>query len=171
MASQIRRYLADDHTRLGALLEKAWAKPGLIDREAYAEFRAGLLRHIGLEEKILLPAIQKLRGGEPHPVANKLRLDHGALVALLVPTPTRTILGAIRGILTVHNALEEGPGGVYEVAEKFEGTAADAIHDLLRTAREVAVAPHNDGPNVFGATRRALSRAGYDLDDYAESHA
>ena len=51
MASQIRRYLADDHTRLGALLEKAWAKPGLIDREAYAEFRAGLLRHIGLEEK------------------------------------------------------------------------------------------------------------------------
>ena len=171
MASQIRRYLADDHTRLGALLEKAWAKPGLIDREAYAEFRAGLLRHIGLEEKILLPAIQKLRGGEPHPVANKLRLDHGALVALLVPTPTRTILGAIRGILTVHNALEEGPGGVYEVAEKFEGAAADALFDLLRTAPEVAVAPHNDGPNVLEATQRALSRAGYDLDDYAESHA
>jgi len=88
MASQIRRYLADDHTRLGALLEKAWAKPGLIDREAYAEFRAGLLRHIGLEEKILLPAIQKLRGGQPHPVANRLRLDHGALAALLVPTPS-----------------------------------------------------------------------------------
>jgi len=71
----------------------------------------------------------------------------------------------------VHNALEEGPGGVYEVAEKFEGAAADALFDLLRTAPEVAVAPHNDGPNVLEATQRALSRAGYDLDDYAESHA
>lgn len=171
MANQVRRYLANDHARLEALLEKASAKPGLIDREAYAEFRERLLRHIGLEEKILLPAIQKLRGGQPHPVANKLRLDHGALAALLVPTPTRTILGAIRGILAVHNALEEGPGGIYEVAENFAGAEADALFDLLRTAPEVAVAPHNDGPNVLETTRRALSRAGYNLDDYVKSDA
>lgn len=169
MAEEIRRYLADDHARLGALLEKASAEPGRIDLEAYAEFREGLLRHIRLEEKILLPAIQRLRGGQPHPVANRLRLDHGALAALLVPTPTPTILRAIRGILAAHNALEEGPDGIYEVTEEFEGAAAEALFDLLRTAPEVIVAPHNDDPTVLEATRRTLSRAGYNLDDYAES--
>jgi hypothetical protein len=41
-----------------------------------------------MEEKVLLPAAQKARGGEPLQIAAKLRLDHGALAALLVPTPT-----------------------------------------------------------------------------------
>jgi hypothetical protein len=58
-----------------------------------------------MEEKILLPAAQRARGGEPLPVAARLRLDHGALAALLVPTPNPTILSALRGILARHNAL------------------------------------------------------------------
>jgi hypothetical protein len=37
-----------------------------------------------MEEKVLLPFAQKKRGGEPLPIAAKLRLDHGALAALLV---------------------------------------------------------------------------------------
>jgi len=57
-------------------------------RAAYAEFRAGLLKHIALEEKILLPAAQRLNGANPLPIAAKPRLNHGALAALLVPTPT-----------------------------------------------------------------------------------
>ena len=64
-----------------------------------------------MEEKILLPAAQRLRGGEPLLIASKLRLDHGALAALLMPTPTVAIIARIRGILKGHNALEEGPGG------------------------------------------------------------
>src|SRR5262245_30922604 len=75
-------------SRLDALLERAMSDPENIDDSAYAQFRAGLLKHIGMEEKVLLPAAQKLRGGEPLPVAPRLRLDHGALAALLVPSPT-----------------------------------------------------------------------------------
>jgi hypothetical protein len=51
-------FLANDHERLDGLLRRAMAA-GAIDRAAYAEFRAGLLRHISLEEKILLPAAQR----------------------------------------------------------------------------------------------------------------
>jgi hypothetical protein len=82
MMGPIARYLADDHARLEALLTR-----GATDPAAYADFRRGLLRHIGMEEEeILLPAAQRTRGGEPLPAAARLRLDHGALAAL-VPTP------------------------------------------------------------------------------------
>jgi hypothetical protein len=110
MSGPLTNVLADDHTRLDGLLQRAMAVGGAVDCAAYAEFRAGLLRHISLEEKILLPAAQRLQGGDPPPVAATLRLDHGALAALLVPTPTPAIIAAIRTILAAHNALEEGPG-------------------------------------------------------------
>jgi hypothetical protein len=160
----IARFLADDHERLDALLQRAVVESGTIDRVVYAEFRAGLLKHIGMEEKILLPAAQRGRGGEPLPTAAKLRLDHGALVALLVPTPTSRIVAAIRTILADHNALEEGRGGVYEVCEQLAGAEANALLASLRAAPEVPVNSHVDGPRIMDAAHRALARAGYDLE-------
>ena len=45
----IHAFLADDHARLDALLSRAVADADNVDRDAYAEFRAGLLRHIAME--------------------------------------------------------------------------------------------------------------------------
>jgi hypothetical protein len=158
------RFLADDHVRLDRLLRRAVADPKEIDHAAYAEFRAGLLKHIAMEEKILLPAAQAARGGEPLPIAAKLRLDHGAIAALLVPSPTPTIVAALRAILTAHNKIEEGPGGLYDVCERLAGDQVDALLARLRAAPEVPVAPYNDGSRVLPAARRALERAGYAID-------
>jgi iron-sulfur cluster repair protein YtfE (RIC family) len=83
MLGPINHFLAEDHRRLEDLRARASAGPGGLDLNAYGEFRAGLLRHIGMEESILIPAAQRARGGEPVPVAAKLRLDHAALAALL----------------------------------------------------------------------------------------
>jgi len=164
MSGKIYRYLADDHARLDALLQRATARPDTIEASAYAAFRMGLLRHIAMEEKILLPAAQRARGGQPLAVAAELRLDHGALAALLVPTPTASIVAAIRSVLKAHNPLEEGPAGLYEECERLAGAEADSILDALRNAPEVRVAPHNDGPGVIEATRRALAKAGYSFE-------
>ena len=112
-AGPITSFLVADHRRLDNLLHSAVTHGEHVDAGTYDQFRAGLLRHIGMEEKILLPAAQRLRGGEPLPIAPKLRLDHGALAALLMPTPTPAILAMIRGILRSHNILEEGPGALY----------------------------------------------------------
>ena len=87
MSGPIHRLLADDHRRLEALLDRATTDPARIDHAAYAAFRSGLLKHIGMEEKILIPTAQRLRGGKPVRVAAALRLQHGAIAALLVPTP------------------------------------------------------------------------------------
>lgn len=163
MPGDIYRFLTEDHARLDALLQRAVANPTAIDLSAYAEFRAGLLKHIGMEEKILLPAAQRIRGGDPLPVAAKLRLDHGALAALLVPTPTPAIVAAIRTILEAHNPIEEGPGGLYEQCENLAGAEAEQILAQLRSAPEVKVAPHMDASKVIESTRRALAKAGYDL--------
>ena len=162
MPGQIYRVLAGDHARLDGLLERAMTEAGAMDRTAYAEFRAGLLKHIGMEEKILLPAAQRVRGGEPIALAAKVRLDHGALAALLVPTPTPVIITAVRTILEGHNALEEGPGGLYEGCEQMAGAEAEALLAQLYAAPEVPVAPHADGPYVMDVVRRALGRAGYE---------
>jgi hypothetical protein len=157
----IARYLVDDHARLDALLTR-----GATDPAAYADFRRGLLRHIGMEEKVLLPAAQRARGGEPLPAAARLRLDHGALAALLVPTPTPAIRAALRGILERHNALEEGPDGVYAACERLAGDDAAALLASLRAFPQVSVNPHVDSDLVEGATRRALARAGYAFEDF-----
>jgi hypothetical protein len=162
----ISRFLADDHARLDDLLRRALASPDEIDLQAYADFRAGLLKHIAMEEKILLPAAQKARHGEPLAIAATLRLHHGALAALLVPSPTRGIGAAIHAILKDHNPIEEGPGGVYEVCERLAGSELDNIMSQLQSAKEVKVAPHNDSPLVIEGTRRALTKAGYNLEDY-----
>ena len=111
MPGTLYRFLAEDHARLDGLLQGSMTETGTINRAAYAEFRVGLLTHISMEERILLPAVQRMRGGEPLAKAAKLRLDHGALAALLVPTPTPAIIAALRAILGAHNMIEEGPGG------------------------------------------------------------
>src|SRR6516162_7083226 len=102
MPGKIYRYLADDHVRLDRLLQRVEDSPERFESSVYAEFRAGLLKHIGMEERILLPAAQRLRGGERLPIAARLRLDHGALAALLVPSATPGIIAAIRTILAAH---------------------------------------------------------------------
>lgn len=160
----VARFLAEDHDRLEGLLRRATATQGAIDADAYAEFRAGLLKHIGMEEKVLLPAARRARGGEPLPAATRLRLDHGALASLLVPTPTAAIVAAIRRILTDHNAVEEEPGGVYDTCEQLAGADAEALLARLREFPEVPVHAHVDGPRIMDATRRAVQRAGYELE-------
>jgi hypothetical protein len=164
MSGPLTNFLASDHARLDGLLRRAMTAASTIDRAAYAEFRAGLLRHISLEEKILLPAAQHWQGGDPLPIAAKLRLDHGALAALLVPTPTPAIIAALRTILAAHNALEEDPGGLYDTCEQLAGAEAEGLLAQLHAAPTVPVAPYSDGPHVMQVVRRALMRAGYDLD-------
>jgi hypothetical protein len=152
----IRRFLADDHDRLDVLLRSAVTPSGEIDLVSYQEFRAGLLRHIGIEEKILFPASQRARGGRPHPTVARLHRDHGALALLLVPTPTADIVEEIRSILEGHNEIEEGNGGVYDDCDRLLGDEMDAVLERLRIYPPVKVAPHFDGPGIVRRAEDAL---------------
>ena len=157
----IAGFLAEDHRRLDALFQSAIADRAAIDHAVYGRFRAGLLRHIGMEEKILLPAAQEARAGQPLPVAATLRLDHGAIASLLMPTPTVTIIDLLSEILRTHNTIEEGSDGVYELCERAVGENVEQIMVRLQSAPVVKVMPYSDTVAVMNTVRRAVERAGY----------
>jgi len=157
---RIRDLLEADHARLSDLLETA-GSGAAVDLGVYQRFRGGLLRHIGMEEKLLLPAVRKVRPGVEDPrVARQLKLDHAAFAALLVPTPTPQLIGKIRRLLALHNAIEEGPDGYYAECESIVGQDADELYARLKMAPPVALAAYRDGAKQVEAIERCLLAAG-----------
>ncbi|MFO0773314.1 MAG: hemerythrin domain-containing protein [Nitrospiraceae bacterium] len=161
----IADYLGEDHARLDRLLARAVATLPGVDRETYDAFRAGLLRHIGIEEKILIPAIQASRGGEALDLAARLRRDHAAIATLLMPSPTAQILATLREIWATHNRLEEEAKGLYAIGDGIPQSTADAqaLLEQCRAAPLPKVMPHSDTETVMTTLHRVLERAGYRL--------
>lgn len=152
MNGPITEALVADHRRIGAHLAKA--REG--DRSSYEQFRGALLRHIGIEEKIVLPALRAV-GCNP-PMAPQLKLDHSALVAMLVPSPTPELLERIVTLLALHDPLEEGEGGIYGVADELLPAPAELLA-RIEQAPVPPMAAHFDGPRAFSAIELLLGRA------------
>jgi hypothetical protein len=160
MRGPLYQFLQQDHSRLDDLLRRADAVSNSIDLDAFALFRGGLLRHIAMEEKVLLPEARRIRNGEPLPLAKQLRADHAALAGLLVPTPTHEIIATIRKVLSEHNPLEEEPGGLYETCEGLAGAEADSLVARIRAMPAVALARHFDSPRTLAAIDKLLRARG-----------
>ena len=160
MHGPIYDFLTADHARIEALIDRA-AATDPVDVDVWQQMRAGLLRHIAMEEKTLMPAARAAHG-EPVPMASRLRLQHGAIASLLVPPPDLRIVRALRRILAEHNRVEDEPGGLYDVCDEWIGAGATELIGRLRAQPEVPLAPHVEGPFVRAAIRRALERAGFD---------
>ena len=107
----IESFMTEDHVHLDRLLRAAQRSDGTIDFASYWHFRGGLLRHIAMEEKVLLP-FARGKHGRPLAMAAQLREDHSEIAKLLVRSPTREIITALEGILGRHNRIEEGPRGL-----------------------------------------------------------
>jgi len=162
----VTEYLSNDHDRLDGLLQLTLTPSGEINEEAYHQFRQGLLRHIGIEEKILIPALQSRLDETMKQTLERIRMDHSAIVALLVPPPSSDIISALKSILSKHNELEEANGGFYECADLTEAESTPHLTERIKNFPEVKLLPNNPDPKVFDATRRALARAGYDPEKY-----
>ena len=161
MSNILYQYLANDHDRIDSLFKLAVSKGPEVDTKAYEEFRKGLLRHISIEEKIAFPAVSHLQGGVIHPVIARLRLDHGAIVTLLVPTPCPSVVATLSAILSVHNALEEQANGVYEMLDKLADAEARSLLERFQSAPEVPVLPTKPLAQVIQSVERAVAQAGH----------
>ncbi len=118
-----------------------------------ANFHAGLLRHIAIEEKLVFPALREARGGALHPDWMRLRIEHGAITSLLVPTPTPDLVSEIRSVLEPtmrsrrdrrRSTSDELPPGLALVIERVSAYPP------------VRVAPYRDGPRVLRPAADAL---------------
>jgi hypothetical protein len=146
MPGPIQVLMTEDHARLDRLLDRSQRDDGTIDAETHAELRRELLRHIAMEEKVLLPFARARRGGAPLAMASALRADHGQIAKLLVPTPTPALCEELRALLARHNPLEEGPHGLYAQCDELAGAEVESLAARLRELPPVPVATHYDGP-------------------------
>lgn len=156
---RLEEFLQRDHTELDELLRVA-VSGATVDLSSYERFRGGLLRHIGIEEKILVPFARQAGSEEALAIARQLKLDHAALVALLVPTPTPAIAGTIQALLAEHNPLEEGEAGFYAICGRVAGGDAEELLRRAQAAPEVPLAAHFDGARAFANIDRLLRAAG-----------
>jgi hypothetical protein len=117
---------------MDVLLGRAQRPDGTIDAAVYGEFRQALLRHIAMEEKVLLPDARRRRDGEPLPIAKALRRDHGEIASLLVPSPSPALCARLRVVLLRHNPLEEGPDGLYAMCDWLAGDQAEEVVERLK---------------------------------------
>jgi hypothetical protein len=155
----LHAFLSNDHDRLDALLTAALRPDGFVDRESFAEFRRGLLTHIGIEEKILFPEMRRRRGASP--LEEQLHRDHALLAALLVLAPTPPVIEEIRSILAQHNPLEESEGGMYDIVEQLTGEELDAILARAQAYPPVRTAPYSDSTVL----REAIDRLRREADE------
>lgn len=140
---------------------RATSHPEVVDAVSYAELRAGLLRHIAIEEKVLFSGARAHPDRVPKQLVDQLHADHRALASLLVPPPTHALLATLRGILEEHNPLEEGSGGIYELCEQLAGDDVAAQLARAHAIPAVRVAQHLDEPRVHEHIQRMLAaRAG-----------
>lgn len=163
MNKPIHAYFTQDHRRLEDLLDQAAKDPQAIQQEPYQAFRVGLLTHIKMEEKILFPAARAANGDVPIPLAAKLRLDHGALTALMVVPPTAAVIAAVRHIIQQHDELEEAPGGMYDLCEALTKEQTAELLERLEQTTPVPVHPPNTHPVAVDSANRAMVRAGFEL--------
>jgi hypothetical protein len=158
MPAELHAFLARDHERLDALLEELRRGEGAIPHDRYDEFRRGLLRHIGIEERVLFPELRKRRGVTP--LEKQLHRDHAALAALLVPPPTHAEVEQIVAILETHNRLEEEPGEMYEIIEDLAAADLQALMERVHAIPAIPLAPFSDTPLLRQTIAQLLEERG-----------
>lgn len=117
----VNEALSWDHDRLDALEAAAFEKRALgefqLARDLYAEFAAGLKRHIGFEEQLLFPAFEERSGFPPTagPTA-VMRAEHREIRELLdrievkiadAAAPVEELRRSFHLVLGEHNFKEE----------------------------------------------------------------
>jgi hypothetical protein len=121
------------------------ASDGGVDAAAYLEFRGGILRHIAMEERVLMPAAKQANAGKPLPVVPRLRLDHHAIALLVIPTPTPELLRTLAEVLAPHNVLE-----------RLAVEGVDALYARMLAVPELPLAAHVDTEEIRAYLARTL---------------
>ena len=115
----ILEFMSDDHNRLDAIFDElaGEATPAGAS-ELFADFKAGLSRHIGWEEDILFPIFEDASGMHDSGPTAVMRMEHRQIekvleeIDLKVSEGELTALGGLQkdllAVLGPHNDKEEG---------------------------------------------------------------
>jgi hypothetical protein len=158
MASPVIRLLIAEHADSQAKLAACHRGNGEVDLKRFDEFRHVLLRHIAIEEKVLMPALAKALG-KPPLFQNGLRKDHAGIAALCVPTPTREWLEDLRDLLEHHQRVEEAPGSFYALLDEHVG-GDPHLHEAVASFPPLKLPDFERGPRVRALLEEVMSQTG-----------
>lgn len=155
----LREWLSVDHQEIAALLHDALSGPD-FDPASFARFRERLLRHIGVEERVLFPAVRERDATRVADRLAALRVDHAALTTLLVPTPDRDLALEVEALLGGHNEIEEQLDGVYDgCLAALSNADATRVLRAARARHPVPTTGYFDGPGTVRTAEAALAKA------------
>ena len=147
-AASIAEYLESDHRRLDGLLTEtvdALAAGSMAQvARAFELFQDGIERHIGLEERLLLPHFDEATG--PSGPSQVMREEHGRILELVCNIALRLHgtdrarcfeeLDSLARLLSTHNLKEERV--LYPVAERILASLGQR-DDILTLMQETAL--------------------------------
>lgn len=159
---QVSDILEKQHRCIEQLFLTATSDPDIVDTTGYDQFRATILRHIAIEENVVLPLLRKhLPGG--FPMELQLRMEHDAIAALCVLPPKSTVIFSLQGLIIRHNRLEEAHGTLYDLLDDCARREEEAEVCRQLTDFQQTVPPkYISNPLAYEYARRAVARAGYE---------
>lgn len=148
MGRTVSGVLREQHRELSTAIRRCLGDDGSVEVALFDEFRHQLLRHISIEERIVMPAVIKAIGRAPDD-RNGLRKDHAGIAALCVPLPEREWVENLRDLLDEHYRVEEGPGGfLSRCDEVLVSTLNDRVLQDIDAHPRFKLAPFRKGPSV-----------------------
>jgi hypothetical protein len=134
----IEASMVEDHAHADALLGRALGvRP--VDEVAFAAFRRHLLRHMALEEDVLL---RYAEARSEYALGERIRHDHGEIRRLLAGPAHVDKIASLVELLGRHNGIEEGPEGLYATCDAIAGADAESlVVRLKRYARSTSLKP------------------------------
>jgi hypothetical protein len=155
MSEAFATYLRDEHRALLAALDEALAGPSGFDPARYASFRAQLLRHMAVEERLVVSPLRARQVVVPD--GYEVRVEHAALAALLAAAPDAALAVELRALLTAHCAREEAPGGLFEVLAGH--VIGDDAVQMAKTFPDVKAATYSSATWLPRTVKDALDLA------------
>lgn len=159
MTGPIATVFAAEHQALRAMLRDCLATPAGVDLARFEQFRQALLHHIAVEEKVLLPALER-KLGHPTLMHEAMRKDHAGVAALCVPAPNRAWVEALQLQLEEHHRVEEGDHGFFALCDLWIADEAPAVLAAAREFPPLHLTPFNDGRRVRDHLAEVLEATG-----------
>lgn len=158
MSTELVQRLLEDHASNQGKLQACVRADGTVDLERFNEFRHGLLRHIAIEETLVMPALARILGAEP--VMRKAqRREHAGIAALCVPTPSLEWIEDLRELLAHHQRVEEAPDSLHDLVAQHLADD-EALLEAVKSFPRLTLPDFAHGPRVKALLQQVMVLVG-----------
>lgn len=159
MRRPVSTSLVAEHRSLVRRLGRCLTPDGGVDLKRFDAFRRKLLHHIAVEEKVLLPALEKKLGSPPL-CRESLRREHAGLAAMCVLNPDRGWVLELQSLLAHHHRVEESRDGFFALCDAHLAGEATALRQAFDAVPPLTLSSLQPGQRVRQQLADVLQETG-----------